>query len=68
MNTYEPAPLGQGMVEIDPKAAVLNFRDVMATLGLLPSAACERSALGLEVGMEANGVVRRRDTKPARSS
>ena len=59
MKTYEPAPLGPGMVEIDVKAAALNFRDVMATLGLLPSVAYERSALGLEVGMEASGVVRR---------
>ena len=59
MKTYEPAPLGPGMVEIDVKAAALNFRDVMATLGLLPAAAYERSALGLEVGMEASGVVRR---------
>ena len=59
MKTYEPAALGPGMVEIDVKAAALNFRDVMATLGLLPSAAYERSALGLEVGMEASGVVRR---------
>ncbi len=59
MKTYEPAPLGPGMVEIDVKAAALNFRDIMVTLGLLPSAAYERSALGLEVGMEASGVVRR---------
>ena len=59
MKTYEPPPLGPGMVEIDVKAAALNFRDVMATLGLLPAAAYERSALGLEVGMEASGVVRR---------
>ncbi len=59
MKTYEPAALGPGMVEIDVKAAALNFRDVMVTLGLLPSAAYERSALGLEVGMEASGVVRR---------
>ena len=59
MKTYEPAALGPGMVEVDVKAAALNFRDVMATLGLLPSAAYERSALGLEVGMEASGVVRR---------
>ena len=59
MKTYEPAPLGPGMVEVDVKAAALNFRDVMATLGLLPPSAYERSALGLEVGMEACGVVRR---------
>ncbi len=59
MKTYEPAPLGPSMVEIDVKAAALNFRDVMVTLGLLPSAAYEHSALGQEVGMEASGVVRR---------
>ena len=59
MKTYEPPPLGPGMVEIDVQAAALNFRDVMATLGLLPASAYEHSALGLEVGMEASGVVRR---------
>ena len=59
MKTCEPAPLGPGMVEVDVRAAALNFRDVMATLGLLPASAYERSALGLEVGMEASGVVRR---------
>ena len=59
MKTYEPAPLRPDMVEIDVKAAALNFRDVMATLGLLPASAYERSALGNEVGMEASGVVRR---------
>jgi len=59
IKTYEPAPLGPGMVEIDVKAAALNFRDVMATLGLLPASAYEHSALGHEVGMEASGVVRR---------
>ncbi len=58
MKTYEPAPLGPGMVEIDVRAAALNFRDVMVTLGLLPSVAYERSALGQEIGMEASGVVR----------
>ena len=59
MKTYEPAPLAPGMVEIEVKAAALNFRDVMVTLGLLPASAYERSALGLEVGMEASGIVRR---------
>jgi len=59
MKTCEPAPLGPGMVEIDVKAAALNFRDVMATLGLLPPSAYEHSALGQEVGIEASGVVRR---------
>ena len=59
MKTCEPAPLGPGMVEIEVKAAALNFRDVMATLGLLPASAYEHSALGHEVGMEASGVVSR---------
>ena len=59
MKTCEPAPLGPGMVEIEVKAAALNFRDVMATLGLLPASAYEHSALGHDVGMEASGVVRR---------
>ena len=59
MKTSEPLPLGPGMVEVEVKAAALNFRDVMATLGLLPASAYARSALGVEVGMEASGVVRR---------
>ena len=59
MKTNEPAPLEPGMVEIDVKAAALNFRDVMATLGLLPASAYEHSALGQEVGIEASGIVRR---------
>ena len=46
-------------MEIEVRAAALNFRDVMVTLGLLPALAYERSALGQEVGMEASGIVRR---------
>ncbi len=59
MKTYDPPPVGPRHVEIDVTAAALNFRDVMVTLGLLPSSAYERSAFGQEVGMEASGVVRR---------
>ena len=59
MKTYEPPVLGPSDVEIEVAAAALNFRDVMVTLGLLPTLAYERSALGHEVGMEASGVVRR---------
>ena len=59
MKTYEPAPLGPLDVEIEVAAAALNFRDVMVTLGLLPSSSFERSALGRTVGLEASGVVRR---------
>ena len=59
MKTYELPALGPQDVEIEVKAAALNFRDVMVTLGLLPALAYERSALGQEVGMEASGIVRR---------
>ncbi len=59
MKSYEPAPLGAHDVEIEVAAAALNFRDVMVTLGLLPSSSFERSALGRTVGLEASGVVRR---------
>ena len=50
---------GPEEIEVDIAAAGLNFRDVMVALGLLPSLAFERSALGYEVGMEAGGTVRR---------
>ena len=59
MKTHEPAPLGPLDVEIEVAAAALNFRDVMVTLGLLPSSSFEGSALGRTVGLEASGVVRR---------
>ena len=59
MKTYELPALGSEDVEIEVRAAALNFRDVMVTLGLLPALAYERSALGQEVGMEASGFVRR---------
>ena len=59
MKSYEPEPLGAHDVEIEVAAAALNFRDVMVTLGLLPSSSFERSALGRTVGLEASGVVRR---------
>ena len=59
MTTYEPVSLGPHDVEIDVAAAGLNFRDVMVTLGLLPSLSYERSALGRTVGVEASGIVRR---------
>ena len=59
MKTFEPGPLGPHDVEIEVAAAALNFRDVMVTLGLLPSSSFERSALGRTVGLEASGIVRR---------
>ncbi len=59
MKTCALKPMGPHDVEIDVAAAALNFRDVMVTLGLLPSSSYERSALGRTVGMEASGIVRR---------
>ena len=59
MKTCELPALGPGDVEVEVGAAALNFRDVMVTLGLLPTLAYERSALGHEVGVEASGIVRR---------
>ena len=59
MKTYQLPALGPADVEVEVAAAALNFRDVMVTLGLLPTLAYERSALGHEVGVEASGIVRR---------
>ena len=57
MKTYELPSMGPHDVLIELRAAALNFRDVMVTLGLLPSLAYERSALGHAVGMEGSGLV-----------
>jgi phthiocerol/phenolphthiocerol synthesis type-I polyketide synthase C len=54
----EPA-LGDGEVEIDVRAAGLNFRDVMYAMGLLPDEAIEDGFCGPALGMEVSGVVRR---------
>ncbi|MDE2660840.1 MAG: SDR family NAD(P)-dependent oxidoreductase [Acidobacteriota bacterium] len=59
MKTCEPRELGPHDVEIEVRAAALNFRDVMVTLDRLPPLSYERSALGREVGVEASGIVRR---------
>ncbi len=59
MKTYLPGELGPKEVEIEVAAAALNFRDIMVTLGMLPTPAFERSAIGEEVGMEASGTVSR---------
>ncbi|MGH8290027.1 MAG: SDR family NAD(P)-dependent oxidoreductase [Steroidobacteraceae bacterium] len=54
----EPA-LGEGEVEIDVRAAGLNFRDVMYAMGLLPDEAIEDGFCGPALGMEVAGIVRR---------
>ena len=58
MRTCEAAEPGPRDVEIEVRAAGLNFRDVMVALDLLPPLSYERSALGREVGMEGSGTVR----------
>ena len=52
-------PLAEGEVEIDVRAAGLNFRDVMYAMGLLPDEAIEDGFCGPALGMEVAGVVRR---------
>ena len=49
----------QGELEIEVKAAGLNFRDVMYAMGLLPDEALESGFAGQTVGMELSGVVTR---------
>ncbi|MDP3067357.1 MAG: SDR family NAD(P)-dependent oxidoreductase, partial [Methylocystis sp.] len=51
-----PAPAA-GEIEIEIKAAALNFKDVLKVLGMLPAKALEGSYHGAELGMEAAGVV-----------
>ena len=52
-------PLSEGEVEIDVRAAGLNFRDVMYAMGLLPDEAIEDGFCGPALGMEVAGIVRR---------
>ncbi|MEF3366289.1 type I polyketide synthase [Methylocystis sp. 9N] len=46
-----------GEIEVEIKAAALNFKDVLKVLGMLPAKALEGSYHGAELGMEAAGVV-----------
>ncbi len=55
----ERGPLAPGEVEIEVRAAGLNFRDVMFAMGLLPSEALENGFAGATLGMEAAGTVAR---------
>lgn len=50
-------PLAAGALDIDVRAAGVNFRDVMFGLGILPEEAVEAGFAGATVGMEAAGVV-----------
>lgn len=51
-------PLAPAAIEVEVKAAGVNFRDIMFGLGLLPEEAVEAGFAGATVGMEAAGVVR----------
>jgi acyl transferase domain-containing protein/NADPH:quinone reductase-like Zn-dependent oxidoreductase/acyl carrier protein/NADP-dependent 3-hydroxy acid dehydrogenase YdfG/SAM-dependent methyltransferase len=52
-------PLGEDEVEIEVRAAGLNFRDVMYAMGLLPDEALENGFCGPTLGMEVAGIVTR---------
>ena len=53
-----PTP-GPRDVELKIRAAALNFKDVLKTLGMLPEKALEHTFHGSRLGMEAAGVVTR---------
>jgi len=52
-------PLGDDEIEIEVRAAGLNFRDVMYAMGLLPDEAVEDGFCGPTLGMEVSGIVTR---------
>jgi phthiocerol/phenolphthiocerol synthesis type-I polyketide synthase C len=52
-------PLGDDEVEIEVRAAGLNFRDVMYAMGLLPDEAVEDGFCGPTLGMEVSGIITR---------
>jgi NADPH:quinone reductase-like Zn-dependent oxidoreductase/acyl carrier protein len=51
-------PVGRGQVEIEVRAAGLNFRDMMWAIGLLPEEALIDGFAGPTFGLECAGVVR----------
>lgn len=51
-------PLPADGIDVDVRAAGVNFRDIMFGLGILPEEAVEAGFAGATVGMEAAGVVR----------
>lgn len=58
--TWKPAQLPMPRADeivVAPRAAGLNFRDVMYALGVLPEEALEAGFAGASLGMEASGVV-----------
>ena len=57
VETVDERNLGVNDLEIEVKAAGLNFRDIMVTLDMLPPMGYEHSAIGKDIGMEASGKV-----------
>lgn len=55
----DAAALAADEVEIEVRAAGMNFRDVMYAMGLLPDEALEDGYCGPHLGMELAGIVRR---------
>ena len=56
---FELTAPGPGEVEIEVRAAGLNFRDVMYAMGLLPDEALESGFSGPTLGMELSGFITR---------
>ena len=56
--TY-PFVMGSDDVEIDVKAAALNFKDVLNLMGLLSEESVEGGLVGAQLGLECSGVVAR---------
>ncbi len=54
---FDPVPLKAHEVRVAVRAAALNFRDVMWTMGLLPEEALENGFSGPTLGLEMSGVV-----------
>ena len=55
--TQPPRPIGPGEIEIEVRAAGLNFRDVMWAMGLLPEEALIDGFAGSAFGLECAGTV-----------
>ena len=53
------APLDENEVEIDVRAAGLNFKDVLNGMGLLSAESVAGGLVGAQLGLECSGIVRR---------
>ena len=57
LRAYDRRPPGPGEVEIEVRAAGLNFRDVLWAMGMLPEEAVEHGFSGPTIGMECAGKI-----------